>query len=153
MKGHDSVDELNRLLKVQLEEWQLREKHKDYCPKPVVTITREPGCGGEAIAQKLAAKLGLHLYDWELVEKIARDEDVSMQLVSTLEKHPTTEIEEWLAELSGNDYLAAQAYYESLKRVLLAIVVPGNAVIVGRGSNFFLSPDKKLGCASQPPWP
>src|SRR3974390_315596 len=109
MKSHDSVEELNRLLKARIAEWQLREKNKDFHPKPVVTITREPGCGGEAIAQKLAAELGLHLYDWELVEKIARDEDVSMQLVSTLEKHPTTEIEERLGEVTGNSYLQGPA--------------------------------------------
>ena len=28
MKHHDSIEELNRLLKVRLEEWQLREKDR-----------------------------------------------------------------------------------------------------------------------------
>jgi cytidylate kinase len=145
MKKHDSVEELGRLLRVRLEEWRLREKAPQERRKPVVTITREPGSEGESIAERLSAELGMHLYNWELVEQIAKDEEVSTQLVSTLEKHPRSELEEYLDELLGDCKLPSQAYLGSLKRVLLTIAIPGNAVIVGRGSNFFLPPDKKIG--------
>jgi len=145
MKDHDSIEELNRLLKVRLEEWQLREKPEQPRPKPVVTITREPGCGGESIAERLCAELGLHLYDWELVEQIAKDEQVSAQLVSTLEKYPPSGFADYLAEFDPEHNLTAGDYIASLKRIFLGIAVTGNAVIVGRGSNFFLPSDKKIG--------
>jgi len=41
----------------------------------------------------------LHLYNWELVEQIAKDEEVSTQLVAKLEGNMPTELEEWMAEL------------------------------------------------------
>ena len=145
MKRHDSIEELNRLLKVRLEEWRLREKPEPPRPKPVVTITREPGCGGESIAERLCSELDLHLYDWELVEQIAKDEQVSAQLVSTLEKNPPSGFADYLAEFDPQHNLTSDEYIASLKRILLAIAVTGNAVIVGRGSNFFLPPDKKIG--------
>jgi cytidylate kinase len=145
MKDHDAVEALNRLLKARLGEWQLREKSKEQRPKPVVTVTREPGCGAEAIVQKLASELGLHLYDWELVERIAKDEEMSAELVAALEKNPPSEFKQWLDELHGKSGLSSDAYYGTLKHVLFAIVAPGNALIVGRGSNFLLPPDMRIG--------
>ncbi len=145
MTHHDSIEELNRLLKMRLAEWQLHEKTERPRPKPVVTITREPGSGGESIAERLCSELGLHLYDWELVEQIAKDRQVGAQLVSALEKNPPGGFEDYLAELDPEHHLTSDEYIASLKRTLLAIAVTGNAVIVGRGSNFFLPPDKKIG--------
>jgi len=113
--------------------------------KPIVTLTREPGSGGESIAETLSTELGMHLYDWELVEQIAKDEEVSTQLVSRLEETMPSDLEEWMDELLSERKLSSQAYIGSLKRVLLTIAIPGNAVIVGRGSNFFLAPNKKIG--------
>lgn len=145
MKSHNSIDEMNRLLKVRLEEWRLCEKTPQYQPKPVVTITREPGSGGESVAERLVSELGLDLYNWELIEQIAKDQKVSTQLVSRLEETMPNELEEYVDELLGADNLPSQAYVSSLKRVLLTIAIPGNAVIVGRGSNFFLPADRKIG--------
>jgi len=114
-------------------------------PAAVVTITREEGCGAESIAEKLATELGMHLYDWELVEQIAQDAHVSTQLVATLGEKESSELEDWLAEFRPDRALSSQAYLESLKRVLFSIAAHGNAVIVGRGSSFFLPPDKRIG--------
>ncbi|HTO63462.1 MAG TPA: cytidylate kinase-like family protein [Bradyrhizobium sp.] len=145
MSGEDSLEQLTKLLKVRLVEWQMREKNEQPRPKPVVTITQEPGCGAEAIAERLCSELDLHLYDWELVEQIAKDEKVSAHLVSWLEKNPPTELADFLADLAPGYGLSSDRYIGSLRRILLAIAVTGNAVIVGRGSNFILPPDKKIG--------
>jgi len=123
----------------------LREKDEQFRPKPVIAITREPGCGAETIAERLCSKLDLHLYDWELVAQIAKDEQVSTYLVSMLEKNPPTWFADYLAEFQPEYILASNRYITSLKKILLAIAVTGNAVIVGRGSNFFLPPEMKIG--------
>ena len=145
MKDIERTEELNRLLKARLEEWRLQNNDPGYKRTPVITVTREPGCGAEAIAQKLCAELGMHLYDWELVEKVAKDEKVSAQLVSSLEANPPTGFADFLAQCTPGYGLTSQAYVASVKRVLLAILVPGNAIIVGRGSNFLLPADEKIG--------
>ena len=148
MTSPASIQELGRLLKVRLEEWRRQEEPSPDRSKPVITITREPGSGAKSIAERLCSELGFHLYDWEVVERIAKDEDVSAQLVSALEQKPPGEFKEWLtelhAELQGQDRLSSQAYVSSLKRVLFAIAVAGNAVVVGRGSSFFLPTDKRI---------
>ena len=144
MKNHNSIEELNRLLKVRLEEWS-HERRQEARPRPLITITQEPGCGAEKIAERLSSELGLHLYDWELVEQIAKDEHVSAQLVSALEKNPPNGFADFLAELNPEYGLASDRYVASLKRILLAIAVTGNAVIMERGSNFFFPAEKRIG--------
>ena len=140
---------MNLLLKTGLEEWRRRTKSPKYRPNPVVTVTREPGSGGDAIAQKLCSDLGMRLYDWKVVEQIAEDARVSTELVSWLEKNPRSEFVDLagdlLSEFRKEYYFSSEEYLDSLKRVLLAIAMPGNAVIVGRGSNFFLPQDAKIG--------
>lgn len=123
----------------------MRETKPQSRPTPVVTITLETGCEGESIAEKLSADLGFHLYSWELVEQIAKDAHVSTQLVSTLEEHVRSELADWLAEFQGGGNLPSQAYLESLKKVLFAIAAHGSAVIVGRGGNFILPQEKRIG--------
>ncbi|HYK87947.1 MAG TPA: cytidylate kinase-like family protein [Acidobacteriota bacterium] len=145
MKNYDSLEELERLLKLRLEEWFLNEKSERSQPKPVVTITQEPGCGAETIAERLCSELDLHLYDWELVEQIAKHEQVSALLVSTLEKNPPSGFADFLADLAPEYGLTSYRYISSLKRILLSIAVTGNALIMGRGSNFFLPSEKKIG--------
>ena len=145
MKNHDSLQNLERLLKIRLEEWFMQKKNKRPEPKPVVTITQEPGCGAETIAERLCSELDLHFYDWELVEQIAKEEHVSSKLVSTLEKDPPTGFADFLADFAPEYGLTSNRYVGSLKRILLSIAVTGNAIIMGRGSNFFLPPEKKIG--------
>ena len=47
----------------------------------VVTITREFGSGGRTIAKKLAEELGYDYYDYELVQKIALDDNELEQVL------------------------------------------------------------------------
>ena len=123
-------------------EWQLGEEAQ---PGPVLAISREPGCGGDSIAERLSADLKLHLYSWEIVEQIAKDTHVSAQIVSTLDEKTRSELEDWIGAFQGDRGLSSYDYLESLKKVIFAIAAHGSAIILGRGSNFFLPTDKRIG--------
>jgi len=62
----DSDELIERLLKVRAEEFLPHTRRKEAKPGPVVTVSREPGCGGRSIAERLSAELKLHLYSWEM---------------------------------------------------------------------------------------
>ena len=136
---------LDQLVKVRFTEWQRRDRREEVDPGPVVTVSREPGCGGESIAERLSAELKLHLYSWEIVEQIAKDTHVSAQVVSVLDEKTRSEMEDWLGSFQGNRSLSSYAYVETLKKVIFAIAAHGSAIIVGRGSNFFLPFEKRIG--------
>ncbi len=139
-----SLDDLRRMMEARAYEWSHAKKTPPVRPGPVITISREPGCRDEAIADKLSAELGLHLYGWEIVEQIAKDEHVSVQVVSALEEKGRSELEDWLHELRGTHNLSLDAYFEDLHRIIFAIASHGNALILGRGANFFLPPKKRI---------
>jgi cytidylate kinase len=146
MKGEPmtTIDSLDRFLDVRLQTWDCRDADKK--PRrvgPVVTITRQPGCDGEAIARTLAKAFGLDLYDWKLVEMIAKDTHVSEQVVATLDEKPCSELDDWLSGFSEGYGLPSHKYMQSLRKILFTIATHGNAVILGRGANFLLPPEKR----------
>ncbi len=142
MTSDNSLDAVKRLMQARIYQWSHRQESQRARSGPVVTISREPGCGGESVAERLSTELELHLYHWEIVEQIARDEHVSTQVVLTLDEKTRSELEDWRV---GPGHLSSDAYLWDLKRILFAIASHGSAVIVGRGSNFYLPPEKRIG--------
>jgi len=135
---------LERFLKLQVQEWTHQDtEQKRPLGGPVIAISREPGCDGESIARILAKELGLVVYDWEIVEQIAKDAHVSEQLVATLDETLRSELEDWMDEFVGGSGFSEHQYVQSLRRVLFSIAAHGNAVIVGRCANFLILPEKR----------
>jgi cytidylate kinase len=136
---------LERFVDVQLQEWRRLngEKKKKTPSGPVIAISREPGCDGEGIARMLANEFGLVLYDSKIVEEIARDAQVSERMVAMLDEKLRSELDEWLDDFTGGAGLSAHQYLQSLRSVLFTIAAHGNAVILGRGGNFLLPPEKR----------
>ncbi|MGD0836749.1 MAG: cytidylate kinase-like family protein [Polyangia bacterium] len=144
MTSDGSIEALRGMMEARVYEWRQSEEKRPSQPGPVVTISREPGCRGESISEEVAAELGLHLYTWEIVEQIAKDEHVSVQVVSTLDEKARTEIEDWLTGFQGTNNLSEYAYLGDLKRITFAIAAHGSAVILGRGASFLLPPEKRI---------
>jgi cytidylate kinase len=145
MTSNDPVDALRALMEARIYDWSHRKEKPQARPGPVVTVSREPGSGGESIAETLSAELALHLYTWDIVEQIAKDEHVSTQVVSTLDEKTRSELEDWLAEFQGTHNLSSYAYLHDLKRIIFTIASHGSALILGRGANFCLPPEKRIG--------
>ncbi|MCC6444633.1 MAG: cytidylate kinase-like family protein [Armatimonadetes bacterium] len=103
---------------------------------PLVTVSREHGSGGTEIARTVARQLGWHLLDRELVERMAKEAHVRHSLIETLDEKTQTNIDYWIKEFIGANFLAQSDYLKYLMRVLLAVGHHGEVVIVGRGANF-----------------
>ena len=142
----DSLNFMEGFLKAQIPAWKLEKEHpKKPLIGPVITVSRQTGCGAEAIVQKIAKELGLTLYSWEIVEQIAKDANVSEQVVATLDEKEQSALNDWLASFEGDHGLSSYSYLESLRKVVFTIAAHGSAVILGRAGNFLLPPGKKLG--------
>jgi len=138
-----TIASVERFLEVQVQEWGRRsEKQKNPTRGPVITVSREAGCDADAIAKILAKKFDLVLYDWKIVEEIAKASHVSEQAVATLDENIAYELSEWLTGLSSGPSFSTTQYMQSLRKVLFTVAAHGNAIIVGRGANFLLPPDK-----------
>lgn len=103
--------------------------------RPTVTISREFGCEAFPLAERLKALLEQAtgepwmLYDKALVEKVASDEQMSLELLSHLgdESHAVDVLKTHFGYLTHD-----QAYHKVVKH-LVQIAAAGNAIVVGRG--------------------
>jgi CMP/dCMP kinase len=114
-----------------------------------ITIEREYGAGGGAIAKKLAARLGWKLWDQELTCEIARVAKVDQAVVERMDERCDSlfyrlmkvfmrgSMEQSLP-VHGMGHFDADSMVEFMQRVISGAASEGNSVIVGRGAPFLL---------------
>jgi CMP/dCMP kinase len=117
---------------------------------PLVTISRQFGSGGSAIAAQVATQLGWRLLDDTIVDAIAQEMGVSADTVRALdERQPPllTRLADTLA-LGASEVLSPAAgaavlsaderIVETTRLVMEAAVAQGPVVVVGRGAQVVL---------------
>ncbi len=118
----------------------------------IVTIEREYGCGGGAIAAQLAEQLGWKLWDQLLAEEIARLANVPASAVSRCDEKMESALYRlaktfWRGSYERNSPLGSQVGNQvfdtdrmmaMMQGIMNKIAQEGNAVIVGRGAPYLL---------------
>jgi cytidylate kinase len=126
--------------------WQITRK-KEVPEKEgvsIVTLSREPGSGGRIIAGRLAEKLSIDIFHQEVIHQIAESADVSATVLETLDERGLNTLEHWISSLVHERHLWPDRYMQHLMKVIGTIGSHGRAVIVGRGANFILPPEKRF---------
>ncbi len=114
----------------------------------VITIEREYGCGGGAIAAQLAQRLGWNLWDRRLTEEIARLANVDPSAVKRCDERMDSPLYRlaktfWRGSHERSSHLIGQAFdtdrmMTMMEQITERIAKEGNSVVVGRGAPFFL---------------
>jgi cytidylate kinase len=125
---------IETFIKDQIEKW----KSKTQSQVPVITISSQPGSGGRVVAQGLAKRLLIDLFDRDIVKEIAESAHISSAVIESMEKERLTGVKDFIASLVDDRYLWPGVYLDHLMKVVAAIASHGNAVIVGRGANFLI---------------
>jgi len=121
-------------------------------PSPVITITRQYGSGGSAVAKRAAESLGWTLIDNEFVEEVARRAGLPAEEVAQREERAPGLLERLartLAVSSPELFITAasvpqvEADEETIakisERVIREAAAHGRAVLVGRGAQALLA--------------
>jgi len=114
----------------------------------LITIEREYGCGGGAIAAELAERLGWTLWDHLLTEEIARLANVDHSAVRRCDERMDSRFYRlaktfWRGSYERSSPLSAQTFdtdcmMSMMEQITANIAQEGNAVVVGRGAPYFL---------------
>lgn len=136
---------IDALIDEQVRRWTLahKEKKKEE-PWPIVAVSREFGSLGAAMARRLAERMGFSLWDQEVVHEIAQQSGASEKLVASLDEHSRGVLDDLIASAIFGAEGTTDQYVAQLARVQHAIAAHGGAVVVGRGTQFVLSPDTLL---------
>lgn len=112
---------------------------------PLITISREFGARGRALADELAHRIGFTLWDRELVEAIADVSGGDRAIIAMLDERHRKAVEQMVfgAVIGGPKHTNAR-YFNTLLRVVRAIEQKGGSIIVGRGASYICSPESNL---------
>lgn len=110
--------------------------------KIIITIGRQFGSGGKSVADALGAKLGIPVYDHELIIKAAQDSGFSAELfVQSDEKKRFFSLSSIFAGSYNTDtenYMSDKGLFRMQCETIRRIAAEGPAVIVGRCSDYIL---------------
>jgi cytidylate kinase len=110
----------------------------------VVTVSSEPGSGGQVVARGIADRMGYDLFLRDIIQEIAERVDIGASVIETIEKERLSGIEDFIATLVSRRYLWPEVYLQQLMKIISVIGKHGMAVIAGRGANFILPPLERL---------
>ena len=115
----------------------------------IIALEREYGSGGGGIAADLARQLGWKLWDQQLTAEIARRAQVPEHAVVTCDERVDSRLYRlaktfWRGSYERSLPLADSSAFDTdrmmamMQDIMSKIAAEGNAVVVGRGSPFFL---------------
>ena len=109
-----------------------------------ISISRETGSGGDAIARLVGARLGWKVYNDELLEAIAHRMELPVEEVRVFDELAPSVVQDWLLPLREEHYAPQEAYLDHLAKLVESIGRAGESIIVGRGAGFFLPRESTL---------
>lgn len=116
-----------------------------------IALSREAGTLGTTVAREVAKRLEWHVYDHELLERIADEMGVRAKLLESVDERQqswlTEAIEAFLSSPNQSEwepYISESAFVRHLVETVLALGVHGECVIVGRGASFILPRETTL---------
>jgi cytidylate kinase len=115
----------------------------------ILTISRQPGAGGNALGKLLADKLGYTFADNSIIQMIAKEANVSPLWVESFEKEAGSKFsrlisgmvsQRWVDRVLSDEYgyLDENIYLDYLVLIIAQMADEGDAVILGRGSQYIL---------------
>jgi cytidylate kinase len=139
---------VEKLLSRQIGRWEhSADRHRRTFQEkamPCITISREIGSHGTELGKKICSTMNWELYDRDLVEMIANNAKVRTRMVESFDERTQGEIDTWVLTLLDKHTLASDKYFKYLIQTIVSIEKAGGAVIIGRGANYILSPERAL---------
>jgi len=132
---------MHKIINDQIKSWEFEGslKSKIKTPKggpyPVITISREFGARGAALAALTGEKIGFKVWDRDILQAIADKLGSNQKYLSTLDENRREMFEDIMVGFIKNVNTNVN-YLRTLKRLIQTIEYHGNALIVGRGANY-----------------
>jgi len=105
---------------------------------PWLTFSRQWGSGGVALAREVGRRLGWEVYDREILTAIAEHTHTREAVLADIDRTAMGPIKDYIAHLIVPGAPGRATYLEELTRVIWGLARKGQAIILGRGGNWYL---------------
>ena len=144
MYGALSSENLSEALVRAGQHWEQRravqeqEARLGLAVAPTIAISRQTGARGTSVARQVGARLGWPVYDHELLEQIAREMNVRVSLLESIDERVVPWLEERVEAFASVPHVSENTFFRHLVETVLSLGQHGHSIIVGRGANFLL---------------
>lgn len=135
-----------KIIAEKIQEWNDKRKHaKESQPEAhhFLAIARDFGCREETIIPQLESALGWRVYGKDLINHIAEREELNRNFLETLDEKKQNQMDSWVNYLIHSGAILQKDYVLRITRLIKAIVMNENAILLGRGANFILKERKE----------
>ncbi|MFO7667285.1 MAG: cytidylate kinase-like family protein [Desulfobacterales bacterium] len=119
----------------------------------VITISRQFGAGGKTLGNIISKKLDYVFIDEQIIQMVAKKARVSTDWVKSIEQEAGGKLLKFMSGIVSKSfidrilddkkgYIDEEVYVEVLQKIITQIADEGNAVILGRGSQYILRDHK-----------
>lgn len=139
---------VSKIVDKQIKDWDRKRiiqsaEEQEKKPLPLITISREFGALGAALAKKLGEATGFEVWDKEILGAIAKDLGSDQKLLETLDERRKKDVEDTVSGFISHVHTNVD-YIRSLIRVVKTIEVHGSSIIVGRGASYICEKPENL---------
>ena len=115
----------------------------------IINVGRQFGSGGRLVALALGRKLGIPVYDQELIAKAAEQSGFSKELFANSdEKRNLLALSSFIVDVgrfgSADNYMSANQLFVIQSNVIRSLADKGHAIFIGRCSDYILRDRKCL---------
>jgi len=115
----------------------------------VITISRQYGAGGKTLGEKVSACMGYYYAVDDIIQRVAWEANVSLEWVECIEKEAGGTLLKFISGPGRKKfskglsdykpgYIDEEIYVHLLHQIIGKIAEEGNAVVLGRGSQYIL---------------
>lgn len=109
-----------------------------------IALSRETGAGGSAVGRELGTRLGWPVYDHQLLERIAQDMKLRVDLLKSVDEKHVEWLQECIQAFASSLPVSESSYVRHLHETLVSLSAHGDCIIVGRGAAQVLPPATTL---------
>ena len=137
----------------QIRRWELQKNLEEshhglgrsiHIPKPLITISRQRGARGTAIAERIAYRFNYTLLHRDIIDRICESSGYKRRIVESLDEHTRSQMELWFESLTTGKLVDLNDYARHLLEVVFGVSRLGGIVVVGRAANFIIGPSRGL---------
>jgi cytidylate kinase len=142
------VPSIDEIINRQFRQWEMQKAQRPEespeieSPMEIVTISRECGSRGAYFAVILAEKLGYQLIHKEIVDAICTSSGYRRRIIASLDQKYRSRLELMIQSFVTGQAFDHSDYSQHLVSIVLSMARLGGVVLVGRGGNFILGPDR-----------
>jgi cytidylate kinase len=137
---------VQQIVQDEVHRWQFAHAEPQKIPEllSVITISREPGSGGNILAERLGDELGYDVYHQKILHRLAESTHLSTSFLEHLDEKGLSPFQNYIYSTADRHHFGPDQYLRHLLKIIKSIGNNGRAVIVGRGANFILPPAERF---------